>query len=147
MKLIIIAACLASSATAMAGDSAWLVCKGKAEHGATKQREFIVVSALEHRGADGGSRNLTMTLLKGANVASSDVNDKKHPFVDKPAAVTFKTAKGRVVVSGTATLANDFKTLLLDGKLDPAYGTASKSTLEPFTAKLGCEQLDDLATD
>lgn len=141
------AAVLASPAIAQAGDASWLVCKGKAEHGATKQREWILVNALEHRGTDGGSRNLTLTLLKGGVVATGDINDKKHEFVDKAAPLNMKSAKGRVVMSGTVTLSNDFKTLSLTGKLDPAYGSAAKTTLEAFDAKLSCEQLDDLAKE
>jgi hypothetical protein len=147
MKVIIIAAVLASSAIAQAGDSSWLVCKGRAEHGATKQRDWILISAVEHRGTDGDSRNLTLTLLKGVNAATGDLNDKKHPFVDKAASLTMKTAKGRVVMTGTVTLSNDFKTLSLGGKLDTAYGAGAKATLEAFDAKLACEQLDDLAND
>lgn len=58
-----------------------------------------------------------------------------------------KSVAGRhaVTFSGTAELATDLATFALNGTIDFTFGRDARAARVPFTAKLTCETLDDLA--
>ena len=51
----------------------------------------------------------------------------------------------RVTVEAKLTLGAGMTSLDLEGTIDPAFGVDPKAKRVPFTAKLTCETLDDLA--
>lgn len=140
---------LLHTGVARAGDSSWLLCKGVAEIGAKeKTKTHLVASLHEHRGT--GGRDLSVTVIYGVHVNRGDILGKS---IGKDEDVLGKTAPLKLVVvgknvqtfKGTATLAQDLTTFTLAGSIDPTYGQAGKRAMEPVTAKLSCELLDDLA--
>jgi hypothetical protein len=137
-------------ATASAGDSTWLLCKGIGEHGAKDvTKTHIVASLHEHRGT--GGRDLSVTLIYGVHLNRGDILGKSlgkdADVIGKsaPLKLTSVASKGKVVFNGTGELAKDMKTFTLKGSLDGTYAQDPKPTMEPFAAKLACEVLDDLA--
>jgi hypothetical protein len=106
---------LACPTLAHAGDSTWLVCSGRIG------KAHIMASVVEHRAADGASRAVSVTLLRGVHAASAES-----------------------VVTGKVTLAPDFSTLALTGKIDMTFGDDKKAPREAVNVKLACVQLDDL---
>ncbi len=140
---------LVLTASAQAGDSSWLLCKGTAEIGAKdKTKTHLVASLHEHRGT--GGRDLSVTVIYGVHVNRGEILGKS---IGKDEDVLGKTAPLKLVVvgknkqtfKGNATLAKDLTTFTLDGSIDPAYGQAAKAAMEPVKATLSCELLDDLA--
>ncbi len=129
----------AASQPAFAGDSTWLVCRGAAAHGANETTP-ILVSALEHRGASGDTRDLAITLVHGDHVGRGAI---KNVVTDKASPLTVRAIDGKhaITFTGTATLASDLHALVLDGSLDPAFGVTAKAARVPATAKLTCEEL------
>lgn len=138
---------------AVAADSTWLLCKGTAEVGAAgdTSRIHLVASLLEQRGADGGSRDLAITLVHGAHVARGVVRgatlgkDKEVTGVRVPVRLTATTAPSRVVFTGTGELAVGHGSVTLAGTLDLAFGQQRKPTRVLATATLACETLADPA--
>lgn len=128
---------------AYAGDATWLSCKGIATYGdkAPRSRMYLVASLLEHRGADGASRDLDVTLLKGSNVSLGTIHG------DQSGALEVRNVidKHPVSFTGTARLTEDMKTFTLTGKLDITFGSDPKAKPARLDAKLTCETLDDLA--
>jgi hypothetical protein len=140
---ITVTAPLLAGSLAHAGDASWLLCKGVAEHDGAKM--YVAASLVEHRAADGENRDLAVTLLKGANSASGNLLGKKvGDFAGKSTPLAL-TGHGKTVWKGKVVLANDFTTFAMDGSFDISFGTDRKAKLAPFTAKLTCETLDDLA--
>lgn len=146
---VALASLLLPLSTAYAGDSSWLLCKGTAEIGAKdKTKTHLVASLHEHRGA--GGRDLSVTVIYGVHVSRGEILGKS---IGKDEDVLGKTAPLKLVVvgknkqtfKGTATLAQDMTSFTLDGSIDPTYGQAPKTAMEPVKAKLSCELLDDLA--
>jgi hypothetical protein len=147
-RILIVVAILSSAGLAHAGDSTWLICKGISERGKPVEKSHVVVSLLERRGADGGSRDLSVTLIKGVHVNTGEIVGKTLKDGDvtgKVAPLKLASAKGKPVFTGTGELAKGMKTFTLKGSIDFAFGLDAKPTMEPFTAKLTCEVLDDLA--
>lgn len=146
-RLAVIAALTASSGVAAARDSTWLLCKGTATHGAGKNAEkaTVVTSLLEHRAADGESRDLEVTFVWGGRASHGTIAGKN----GSDAAVKGSTLKltsvtgtaGAVVLTGTAELATDFKRFSFSGTADWAFGDDPKPTMVPVSAKLVCEEL------
>jgi hypothetical protein len=128
---------------AYAGDSTWLSCKGIATYGdkAPRSKMYLVASLLEHRGADGASRDLDVTLLKGSNVSVGTIRGDQSGALE----VRNVVDKHPVTFTGTARLAEDMKTFTLAGKLDITFGSDPKAKPARLDAKLTCETLDDLA--
>jgi len=138
LSLIGVLAAVAIPSAAQAADSSWLVCKGIATHGDT-QKTFFVANVLEHR-YEAVKRALDVTLIYGANVSTGEVTDI--------AAGTLRATSvdnKHVVFVGTGKLSEGFKTFTLVGKIDFDFGGRDNPRMDRFTAKLSCEQLDDLA--
>jgi hypothetical protein len=95
------------STASYAGDATWLSCKGIATYGdkAPRSRMYLVASLVEHRGADGASRDLDVTLIKGGNVSLGAI----HGDQTGPLEVRNVTDKHPVTFTGTAQLADGFR--------------------------------------
>ena len=148
-RLAITLAIITTSSLAYARDSTWLLCKGIGEHGAggDKTKTHIVVNLLEHRAPTGDSRDLSVTLIYGAHVNVGEMIGKKGEFFGKAAPLTVSNiaAKPRVTFSGTGELATNTRSFTLKGSIDPTFGMDPKQPLVPFSVKLVCEELDDMA--
>ena len=144
-KLVALATTIAIttlSTVSYAGDATWLSCKGIATYGdKPRSRMYLVASLVEHRGADGASRDLDVTLIKGGHVSLGTIHgDQRGPLE-----VRNVTDKHPVTFTGTAQLTEDMKTFTLTGKLDITFGNDPKEKPARLDAKLTCETLDDLA--
>lgn len=148
----VIALCTAAAvpSIAHAGDSTWLLCKGIGMQGAKPHvtKTYFAASLLEHRGSDGSSRDLGVTLMYGDHVNRGVIQGKTSgDFQAK--AVPFKAAstagKSPTTFTGTAQLGKDMKSFTLTGNIDWTFGDDPKAERIPFTAKLTCETLDDLS--
>lgn len=146
-RLLLVAALTLSSGIAAARDSTWLVCKGTATHGAGKDAEkaTVVTSLLEHRAADGASRDLEVTFLWGDRASHGTIAGKNGgDAAPKGSALRLTSLTGKPgapVLSGTAELGRDFKTFAFSGTADWAFGDDPKPTMVPVSAKLACEEL------
>lgn len=131
------------STVGYAGDATWLSCKGIATYGdkAPRSRMYLVASLVEHRAADGESRDLDVTLIKGGHVSLGTIHGDQRGTLE----VRNVTDKHPVTFTGTAQLTEDMKTFTLTGKLDLSFGYAPKEKPARLDAKLTCEALDDLA--
>jgi hypothetical protein len=149
LPIAIAAAVLATSNIASARDSMWLVCKGIVDPGAGHDKSYLVASLYEHRSESGASRDLAVTVIYGDHVAKGAILDSADGFTDgkarpvKLATVGVKTS--HPIFTGTLALTSDVKSVSLVGSLDAYYGDAAKPSLEQVTAKLVCQQLDDMA--
>jgi hypothetical protein len=153
-RSLVVVAILSSAGVAHAADSTWLICKGIAEHGAKGDvdKSHVVVSLHEHRGADGGSRDLDVTLIYGVHVSRGVVIGKTHGTKDGdvtgkavPVKLSLTRTKTFETFTGTGEVSSDNKTFTMKGSVDWAFGHDPKPTMVPFSAKLTCERLDDLA--
>jgi hypothetical protein len=136
-------AILSVSAISHAGDATWVTCKGVATIGdkAPRSRMLVAASLVEHRADDGASRDLEVTLIKGANVALGTIRGDQ----SGPLEVHSVAGKHPALFTGKAGLSGDMKTFTLTGKLDTTFGSDPKAKPERVEAKLSCETLDDLA--
>lgn len=124
-------------------DSTWLVCTGVVTAGTDKA--YIAASLLESRAADGGNRDLDVTLIKGAHVWRSKIlGAKAGDFSRKHVPLQIRQGR-RTIFRGTARVSfRGKKQLELRGKMDMRFGYG-KLSLVTATATLSCRQLDDLA--
>jgi hypothetical protein len=131
------------STVAHAADSTWLSCKGIATYGdkAPRSRMYLMASLLEHRADDGVSRDLDVTLIKGAHVSLGTIHGDQRGTLELRDVID----KHPVMFTGTASLAENMKTFTLTGKLEVTFGFDAKAKPVRVDAKLTCEALDDLA--
>jgi hypothetical protein len=146
MMKLALASLLVLTATASAGDSSWLLCKGVGELGkkGDVDKMYFAASLVEHRdGAEG--RALEVALMKGTNVSSGSYKGDGDSVYSKQTLKVTQDNGKRIFFTGTGELPMSMKTFTLDGKLDSSFGADAKPSLVPFHAKLSCELLDDLA--
>jgi hypothetical protein len=143
-SLLVVLAVSLAPATASAGDSTWLLCKGVVTAGGG-DKQYVAASLLEHRAADGSHRDLDITFMKGAHVFTATLRGKAGDFEAGKVKLKIKQKK-RAIFDGTAqlTMASGATTFDLDGKLDTAWGQG-KATNDAITGSLTCDELDDLA--
>ena len=149
LSIAIATAVLATSTLADARDSAWVLCKGIVDPGAGHAKSYLVASLLEHRSDNGASRDLAVTVLYGDHVARGAILNSDDGFTDGRARpvklTTVGTKTSHPIFTGTVALTSDMKSVAMVGSLDEDYGDAAKPSLVQVTAKLACEQLDDMA--
>jgi hypothetical protein len=129
------------STAAYAGDSTWLLCKGKATQGerASATHPRVVVNLLEHRAADGANRALGVTIIMGDRVSRGE---QRGDFDVTPTPLISKSIDGShpLIFNGTAKL-DGFKVLRMEGQIDTMFGDDAKPVMAKFVAKLKCEEL------
>ncbi|HMG12796.1 MAG TPA: hypothetical protein VK571_06460, partial [Gemmatimonadaceae bacterium] len=125
VALAITTAITVLSTVSYAGDATWLSCKGIATYGdkAPRSRMYLVASLVEHRAADGASRDLDVTLIKGGNVSLGTIHGDQSGALE----VRNVTDKHPITFTGTAQLTEDMKIFTLTGKLDITFGTDPKA--------------------
>ena len=130
---------VALSSVAYAGDATWLLCKGVMS-GADIGKRYVVVNLVEHR-ADAG-RAVDVMFQMGMSIANGQVADAAFNGATGKLSVTLDK---HAIFAGTSKLSQNMKTLELAGKFDFNWGAGDKPSNSAVTAKLTCDNLDDLA--
>jgi hypothetical protein len=121
---------------AFAGDSTWLICKGKADRAGTA---FPLVASLhEHRSPKGDGRYISVTLIYGEHVARGLIAGWS---AQKPGALTATLVDGRKskLFTGTAGVDDQLSEIELAGTIDENFGDDAKVSMVKLKAKLICE--------
>ena len=131
------------SRVAAAGDSLWLVCEGVTGKDPTHRPKALVVSLFEHRGSDGASRAVAVSLLTPGAIAegeavTKDDNDLEDITLRPQFKSTARVFTGKVALGAR----NDKSVFRLKGTLDTSFGIGDPDAMK-IDVTLACHAPED----
>jgi hypothetical protein len=129
---------------AAAGDSLWLMCEGVTGKNPSHRPVALVASLFEHRGSDGASRAVGVSLITAAAIAEGDAVTKDDGDLEDLTLRSTPSSKARAFTGKAALDASRAgkTTFRLKGTLDTSFGFGDPDPMK-IDVVLVCHAPDD----